>query len=441
MPKRGQITVFVIVGILILATIFVAVYYSQLNTIKPQKQPEISYLKSYVENCLERSTVEGMYQVFAQGGYYEFPVDVQIFEFTEEDEKLQVPVYFQNEKAYLPALEIIEKEVAKATEQELLNCTGQFKSFEKQGYIISVKQQPTIEVRFTDRTTINLIYPLAIVKGEEKSEIKQFSVVIPFNFKEKYEMVNNYLREQEKDPKSFLMGELSFLAYEKDFNFGFKQSGDAGSEILVELSYDEKLKEEPLLYNFALFYGWIPRTEESPEISEPSFQLMEMPDWNIAEPGIYTYQVNAAGEGLIFETDSASLPIDPRTGMITLNTADFLNDEYIYYVKVSDKFNQSVMRPLFINLNANDGRLPVIEPIEKQTVKVGQDFYYKVNLLNNKHELFLFASETYLFQIDKKTGEIKFMPIATDLGVHTVRVDVENEYGRTWQRWELEVVK
>ena len=37
-----------------------------------------------------------------------------------------------------------------------------------------------------------------------------------------------------------------------------------------------------------------------------------------------------------------------------------------------------------------------------------------------------------------KTGEINFIPQPEDKGL-ILSVDVENEFGKTWQRWELEI--
>ena len=71
---------------------------------------------------------------------------------------------------------------------------------------------------------------------------------------------------------------------------------------------------------------------------------------------------------------------------------------------------------------------------------IAEEFYYKVKATNPSGGPLLFVSYSYLFDIDKKTGEINFTPTEDDIGVHSVRVDVENEDGRTWERFDLEVL-
>lgn len=444
MLKRGQVTIFVIVGILILAAVSTAVYFSQFKTteIQEEEKSEIGFIKSFVDNCLEKSAQKGMAEVLAKGGYYEFPLDLNLFEFTIEDENLQIPIYFQNEKTEYPSLNFIEQEIAKATEKALLDCVGDFKSFQEQGYAIDA-YTPTINVQFSDKILVTSDFPLTIKKDGKETKLNYFSATLPFNFKEKYKTMENYLTEQEQNPTAFQLGKLSSAVYEKDDDFDFKQLGESGSEVLVDLIYDTKYEEEPIVYSFALNFDWADLSQEQEEIkiAEPAFQLKPLPQWNITSPGAHTLQIDAIGESLLFgEGDSNDLSVDPRTGLITLNAADFPNDEYLYYIKVSDGYGQETTESLVINVNVNDGLLPIIEPIQKQTLTAGEEFQYQVKVLN-AGGLLRFTGETYLFNINEKTGEIKFTPTAEDLGIHTVRIDAENEYGKTWQRWEAEVIK
>ncbi|MBU0470900.1 MAG: hypothetical protein KKA62_00355 [Nanoarchaeota archaeon] len=461
MSKRGQVTIFIIAGIIILVLILSITYFSRTKVTEELKIEEAGKFKtdpfvSFIDNCLEKSVINGMYLVFSQGGFYEFALkpevfnqldgqitsfppelEFEIFEVESENEILQVPVYFQNKKVNLPLITSIEQEVGKASRSFFLSCVNNFETFKKEGFTVEMGN-PDIKITFAERTLVELDYPLKITSGDEVVEIKTFSTIINFNFKEKYEVIKEYLNQQEKDPTDFLMGELSSYAYEKKFDFGFKQFGGSGSEILVDFSYDENLREEPLTYSFALFFNWTGLVEEAEFPEDEIFKLERIPVWNIDKPGIYTYQVKAVGEGLTFRTNPKSLSLDPNTGLITVDTTEFPNDEYLYYVLVNDQFGHESTAPIIININVNTGNLPEIKPIARQTAKIGEEFKFKVEVLNAGKNLF-FATDSYLFDIDKETGEISFIPQKEDEGLHSVRVDVENEFGKTWQRWELEI--
>lgn len=447
MQKRGQVTVFIIVGILILGLAASIAYVTELSVTKTTKAEEtyseVSSLKLFVEDCLKKSTVEGMYLVFAQGGYYEFPLTAELFQFTEEDNVLEIPVYFQQKEVYLPAISSIETQIAKAAEKELLNCFNGFQGFGKQGYII-IFTEPIIEVRLSEKTNVMLDMPISAGKNGRETKLNKFFVSIPFNFNEKYNNLAEYLNKQEKDPDSFLIGEFSSQAYEKNYGFSFKQFSDSGGDVLVDLTYDENLKEEPLIYRFAMRFDW-PADETAAEaVPKPStayelaIELKRLPEWNISSFGIHHLQVEALGEGLSYETSPGSLDINQNTGLISLNTNNFPNEEYLYYVKITDLFGQEIMAPLIINVNANDGTLPAIKPISKQTAKAGEEFSCQVEVLNATKPI-LFSTNSYLFNIDKKTGEIKFTPTKENIGIHSIKVEAENEYGKTWHKWQLEI--
>ena len=295
---------------------------------------------------------------------------------------------------------------------------------------------------FSEKTQAKLTYPLVIKIGNQEASLDAFASVINFNFRDKYQVIKNYLSQQEQEPEYFLVGALSSLAYENDYLFGFRQFGNDGSEVLVDFTYPDKLKKEPLVYNFALNYDWPEElVRKIVSIGPPALQLMRIEEWTITEPGIATFQIEAEGEELAFAVDTKRFSIDSDTGLMSLDTNEFVNDEYLYYVDVRDKFNNVAQGPLTINVNVNERNSPIIESVDDKVIKVGEEFHYKVKAVNPGEEPLSFSVWAYLFDIDETTGEIKFTPTEDDVGLHSVRVDVENEYGYTWERWEMEIVK
>lgn len=436
--KRGQITVFIILGILLAAVIIASGYYAGTFTtrgIGEQEVPsDIRSVTGFVESCLEKSTIDGMYDVFSKGGYYENPVNQELLQFADKDKLLEVPFYFQNDKSEPVSLSKIEEETAKAANSRLQECVDGFEIFQRQGFIIEAGE-PRSSIKFNERTLATLTYPLTIRKDGTETKVEKFSVNIPFNFEKKYALVEEFLAEQEKDPNNFLAGDLSYLAYENNFDFGFNQFGDEGNEVLVTLSYDQ-LRERPLNYNFALNFDWVLDSQEI-EIGEPSLQLKTIPEWHITEPGTRTLQIEAVGEGLTYHGDSG-LAIDENSGLVKIETKDFANDQYLYYVTVKDELGREEGGPLLIKVNINSGNFPMIEKIRNQTAKVGEEFMMRVNV-ENPGNLLQFTDESFLFDIDSKSGLITFTPKEEDKGLFSVRIDAENEFGRTWQEFNLEI--
>ncbi len=442
MQKRGQITIFIIIGIVILAASSTILYFVNSMSVEQLEAgadfiPSSHYVKSFITNCLEESSTNALELVFSQGGYYNYPSGAQLFSFTVEEEVLTKPYYFYEEEVKMPSLKDIKLGVARATEDNLIICFDDFKSFEEQGYNVDTGSM-NVEVSFNSKTTVDLIFPIKISIGEDVSEFDFFSTVMPFNFPEKYNSLEQFLDKQKDYPDSFVIGELSSVSYKNDDEFGFLQYGDFGSDILVDLFYEIPLKESPLMYEFALNFNW-EELEENITLPKISPSLVVVPNvapWKIISPGIKTFQIIAEGENLIYSAEPDSLEIDSQTGIITLDPSEFENDEYLYFIRVEDLNGNYIDVPLQIHINVNDGSLPVIKPIPDQNISVGENLLYNVETLYDNGNV-TFSTDSYLFDIDQVTGLMNYTADKFDIGTHSIRVDATNEFGNTWQRWEL----
>jgi hypothetical protein len=441
--KRGQVTIFIIIGILLVLVLGVIIVLKDTNNLKiNQEIKEVNTfevpIKIFVENCLTKSTLNGMEEVFAKGGYKDFPVNSNLFEFTNNDEVLTSPFYVFSENSLLPKLMEIEDNVAQSSQDKLIVCLEDFSQFEEQGLKIEL-EEPKINVNFATNTLVSLNLPLKISNDDVQKELSEFSVLIPFDFKSKYDGLDDFIDEQ-KSSENLLVGKLSTLSYENSADYKLTQFDDLGSDVLIDLYFDDVPESESLVYSFALSFPWEEKFVEPKEILSPTWGLNRIPIWNITKSGIEQLQINAFGDGIKYSIDPDSLSINENTGMITLNTADFPNDEYLYYVIIENSDGDSLSGPLEINVNVNQGNKPMIKPINQQKVNVNEKFTLQVEVENiDKSKILVYSTDSYLFDIDKKTGLMEYTPGLDDVGIHSIRVDVENEFGSTWQRWELVV--
>jgi hypothetical protein len=395
-------------------------------------------VQNLVETCLTKSVMSGMESVFAKGGYDDFPVNTELFEFTTEDDFLVSPFYITPQDSMLPDLNEIEKNVAKSSSKELLVCLEDFSQFEEQGFKFEIGE-PKIKVKFATNTLVSLTLPIKISKDDVQKELSEFSVVILFDFKSKYDGLDIFIDEQ-KFSENLLLGKLSTLSYENSADYKLTQFDEVGSDVLIDLYFDDVPESESLVYSFALSFPWEEKFVEPKEILSPTWGLERIPVWNITKSGINTLQINAFGEEIKYSIDPDSLLINEKTGMIILNTADFPNDEYLYYVIINNSDGDTLSGPLEINVNVNQGNKPIIKSIDLQNTKVDEKFILEVEVeYIEKSKILVYSTDSYLFDIDKKTGLIEYTPSVDDVGIHSIRVDVENEFGSTWQRWELVV--
>jgi hypothetical protein len=447
MQKRGQVTVFIILGVLILGLI-IGFFFLRNNSVIEElkvedKTIETTFIKMFVENCLEKSLIESIKHVFSNGGYYNYPINKKLLQFTNEDEKLSVPYYFIDDDVNIPSLNTIEDETAKATKDYVKMCVDDFNSFPQHEITL---EEPKVEVKFTkNRIKGNIFWPITISTKEEitteladiQKEIEEFTISIPLNFIEKYNDIFSFLKMQSETPQEMRIGDLSTLSYQKDYEFRVKQNHENEGDAIIDLHFSDFL--EPLTFSFGMNYDWILPEAHLQEPQEIPLIVIFNNTWDINTSGMWEKEIITIGEGLIFSIDSTDLEINLITGKLKVNTENFENDEYLYYIKVEDNKGQSVMTPIYLNINVNLDNYPIIREIEDQITKSGEEYEYNVEIENNNTELILFTTTTDLFEINKQTGKISFTPTELDKGIHSVRVNAENEYGKTWQRWELKI--
>ncbi len=417
--KRGQVTVFIIIGILLILTISLLIVLLNSSTKKPLENVKLSEtqsIKSFVENCLEQATWQSISRTFKQGGYYILPKEV--FKTSA--------YYLHTNKILMPTIDRIEKEVALGISEELLVCTNNFKHFKQDGIEITTSAMKS-EVKFIKDKTISTInFPISVIKGEIKSELEIFTTDVEFKFPNRFNEVKKFLELQKDDNQFFLMGELSKLndvvKYEQYEN-----------DIVIDVEY-----EEDITLNFVVNLNL---EEDGPLIDieeiQPPVSISYITPVDYTKAGVYKYKINAAGINLRYETSPNDLPIN-QDGEITIDTNLFPNNEYLYYVKVIDEDNQSSYAPFLFSTNINKGNLPVMKKIGSLKAKIGEEFTHQILTLNTNEETY-FTSDSYLFEINNKTGEIKFTPSEEDRGVHSIRINAENDISKTWQRWSLEI--
>ncbi len=114
MQKKAQVTLYFIIGIIILTSIILVLYFKSEalkslfnkqseNTINIPK--ELIPVKNYIDTCLEKTSQESIYQIGRSGGYSSPSEDIYIDWFTEN-----VTYYYLDNKSYVPNLEPFQLE-------------------------------------------------------------------------------------------------------------------------------------------------------------------------------------------------------------------------------------------------------------------------------------------------------------------------------------------
>lgn len=132
MGKKGQVAIFIIIGILIVAG--VASYFIFSNEIDEKEPAEITnigQIREIIQNCFDNTLLSGIEAVFLNGGYFKIPEDKKIF-----FEGTEFADYYKNSQLIIPEAKDVEKELNKYIESNLDFCINK-ELFNESGFEIN----------------------------------------------------------------------------------------------------------------------------------------------------------------------------------------------------------------------------------------------------------------------------------------------------------------
>ena len=251
MKKRGQTTVFIVIGVVIVLIALLVVYLDSKKIIgKRGDDFNTNPVSTFIESCLETNLKAGVNYVGLQGGYYNEPVISKYYSY------YNIPYYWYNNQSHVPEISVIEQEISEYVKNYLPSCINDFKIFGDSKYEI---EQGEISAKTTINelgVQISIDYPI-VIKSEGKSvSIDRFSSSVSGDLKKAYDASRLIIEEQKKTPNEMPLGFVAELADEKGFTF---ETITDGSDVIYSLIFGEN---NVFIYNFAANYEWEVEDEE-----------------------------------------------------------------------------------------------------------------------------------------------------------------------------------
>jgi hypothetical protein len=333
MYKRGQITIFIIVGILILALVG-SYFVLRSDLIKEELKSEstginTASIKIQVENCLKDTAEDGTIYLAEHGGYSEFtnlfgdyPVysvpeyfeiypkdnilngmivdknkvgvgsqtadeiqdDVDLSENSNIEIKAEgfknlfrktpqysVPYYFYLGNDTFPEKEVLESELANYIEGGLEYCLDfdTYKGFEITGNRYNVD----VVINY-DNIRLDLSYPLKVKKEGREALLEEYQTTVASELGRVYETVGEIINAQNIVPNQVPLGFITELGKENNFNYTTYHFAD---DVLFDLTFDVG-NNQVLNYNFMVGYDWDMEEEilkEEEPIVEVTSEIVE----------------------------------------------------------------------------------------------------------------------------------------------------------------------
>jgi len=227
--RKSQITLFVILGIILLI-VFLIIYFAASKKTAIEKEfkeesipEEFKPVRDYVEACIHNVGIEAIKKMGTHGGYIE-PLDLELtpvlmryssaeptrFELVSirGDGEGLIPYYlhvpgkssFRNYAlgSYAPTTESMEAQLNKYILRELPGCNGEFEELKSKGYEIKADNNKINVSSFIreDKIEFFVEYPIDVSKEAVNTKITKYQSTVKFPFKKYYDLAINISRSE-----------------------------------------------------------------------------------------------------------------------------------------------------------------------------------------------------------------------------------------------------
>jgi len=238
MRKKGQLTIFIIIAILVIS--LVSVFFIILKTPGDSEGINAAVIKNFVDECVEETAEDVIYQIGQGGGHY-FPP-----EFSTDS---GIAYYWYHKKNYMPSKEELEEEISYYISKKLFFCTKNFVDF-SEFEIMQREIRAKTEIK-DEKVVLNVKYPLSISKGKSTTVVENFEIIIPIRLEILYNSVSEFTNEGVEE--GICLSCLYDISERDDL---FVDMLDYDNETVIFIFKDEnsKLNNKPLEWVFANEY-------------------------------------------------------------------------------------------------------------------------------------------------------------------------------------------
>lgn len=211
LEKRGQITYFIVVGILLLIAVVGFLYFRGEKLDQPPEIEELDQdilpITNFVHSCLERYATEGVLVLGTQGGYIKIPpyigMNPKSYVSSTQFGNFKVPFWYYEGRSQVPTINSMERDLAQYIKENLGFCLGEFEQFSNV-FNIEKPEPQDIQVEATigeQGVAIKLDYPLTLhILGEDGYFNRDlFEMELPVKLKHMHDLAIRIMERENND--------------------------------------------------------------------------------------------------------------------------------------------------------------------------------------------------------------------------------------------------
>ena len=207
MSKKAQVTVFIILGVILLLIAGLVIYVTTQQIIKPIEEkiiiPEGTQpIYDMISECVYQTAKDGIIKIGMQGGYLNLPREIINTPAShislDPYSTLKTPFWHYQNQDRTPTIEFMQQEINTQITQNLQNCLN-FETLSPE-YTITQKANPTAQTTIAkDKVIITLNWPIEIKKTDKTIQLNKIITNIDVKLKEIHEIAKKTMDFENKN--------------------------------------------------------------------------------------------------------------------------------------------------------------------------------------------------------------------------------------------------
>ncbi len=225
--KKGQITIFVIIGLVLLIAVGILFYINSQITpgitgpVAKDLEPvpeEFKPIRSYVESCMKQVAEDGIRKLALHGGYidplnsdysyfdFEYdpmnPTESDIIDFGIPPSSIKIPYWYylsgkngdstQGVASWMPTIQFMQLQLSAYIQNNINDCLEGFSELEKTGFEVTVLDSPSVDTVIVDGgQSFLLTYKLEVTKEDAQQIINDYYTTSELPLKKLYDAAKN----------------------------------------------------------------------------------------------------------------------------------------------------------------------------------------------------------------------------------------------------------
>lgn len=177
--KKSQITIFMIVGFVILLVLIAILFMTSRNLRVDEDvliPEELFPAKNFIDNCMHIASEDALFFLGRQGGFINVPQEIR----NTPDRRMQfglgteiLPFWYFDNRNYIPSYEFMENELSEYISENFVECIRGL-GLPKYGFFLTTfVEEATSIVKITDDSVaVEIVFPMLISSMSENVEVR-----------------------------------------------------------------------------------------------------------------------------------------------------------------------------------------------------------------------------------------------------------------------------